>query len=285
MLNQQIPPRFPVPHPEAKFVQFTVFTGPMFSGKSSALISQGRRFVHAQGIMLAFRPLRDTRDPQESLVSHDGAQFPATRVETAWEILDVVLPQRARQLETRDEGLFGVCIDEVNLYPDKERILDVVVRLRAEGIFVFCAGLTTDYKGDPFDPIPELLAHADAVHKFKARCEGCQRDEDNRQYWSATYTLRTTTTDERDTHVAAEGAAEGEDIEPAAETAAETSEEAGQILVGGREQYMPLCVHCLLTLGEHAGDHRLLRSYTKPTHHAEETPLPPAPPLLDPTGG
>src|SRR2546426_12072603 len=122
-----------------------VIAGSMFSGKSEELIRRLRRAEIARQKVQVFKPALDNRYSEEDVVSHSAQRMPGERVAQAREILARVLP------DTRVVG-----IDEAK-FLDAD-LVDVCERLANSGIRVIVAGLDQDYRGQPFEPVPQLLA-------------------------------------------------------------------------------------------------------------------------------
>ncbi|HZP95455.1 MAG TPA: thymidine kinase [Candidatus Limnocylindria bacterium] len=137
-----------------------VVVGSMFSGKSEELIRRVKRAVIARRAVQVFKPLIDDRYGVEVVRSHDGDSFVARPVRSSEEILELVSP------ETTVVG-----IDEVQFFDPA--IVDVVRALVASGRRVICAGLDLDFRGEPFGPVPTLLALAERVDKLEAICVVC----------------------------------------------------------------------------------------------------------------
>jgi thymidine kinase len=137
-----------------------VVVGSMFSGKSEELIRRVKRAVIARRNVQVFKPLIDDRYGVEVVRSHDGDSFVARPVRTSAEIPALVAP------ETTVVG-----IDEVQFFD--AGIVDVVRSLVAGGRRVICAGLDLDFRGEPFGPVPTLLALAERVDKLEAICVVC----------------------------------------------------------------------------------------------------------------
>jgi thymidine kinase len=137
-----------------------VIVGSMFSGKSEELIRRVKRAVIARRAVQVFKPAIDDRYGIEVVRSHDGDSFQARPVRSSDEILTLVLP------ETTVVG-----VDEVQFFdPD---VVQVVRELVASGRRVICAGLDLDFRGEPFGPVPVLLALAERVDKLEAICVVC----------------------------------------------------------------------------------------------------------------
>lgn len=144
----------------SRFGQVEVICGSMFSGKSEELIRRVRRARYGKKTVQVFKPAIDVRYSEESVVSHDGESVTAIPIQHSQEVLEHVLP-----------GTNVVAIDEVQFF--SHEILDVIRELASRGIRVIAAGLDTDFRGEPFEPMPELMAEADFVTKLNAICVVC----------------------------------------------------------------------------------------------------------------
>jgi len=136
-----------------------VVVGSMFSGKTEELIRRLRRAEYARMTTEIFKPSIDTRYSDEDVVSHDEKSIRSTPVESAQNILilasevDVVGIDEAQFF---DPGLVNVCNELAN-----------------QGARVVVAGLDMDFMGNPFGPIPALMATAEHVTKIHAICVRC----------------------------------------------------------------------------------------------------------------
>lgn len=137
-----------------------VICGGMFSGKSEELIRRVRRVQIARKKVQIFKPLIDMRYQPDYVYSHDGSKVGATCIKNAVEILDEVEP---------DTGV--VAIDETQFFDQK--IVKVCQLLANQGKRVIVAGLDQDFRGEPFGPMPQLLALAEYVDKLHAICMVC----------------------------------------------------------------------------------------------------------------
>jgi len=137
-----------------------VICGSMFSGKSEELIRRLRRAMIARQKVQAFKPEIDDRFSPDDIVSHDERRIECEKVRNAGDILNLVND------ETRVVG-----IDEAQFLG--EQLVDVCERLAGEGKRVIVAGLDQDYRGQPFEPIPQLLALAESITKTMAVCMVC----------------------------------------------------------------------------------------------------------------
>ncbi|WP_303923712.1 thymidine kinase [Draconibacterium sediminis] len=136
-----------------------VVAGSMFSGKTEELIRRLKRAKIAKQKVEIFKPMVDVRYSETEVVSHDENAIHSTPVENSANIL----------LLAGDVDVIG--IDEAQFF-DKG-LINVVTQLANMGIRVIVAGLDMDFKGEPFGPIPGLMAVADYITKVHAICVRC----------------------------------------------------------------------------------------------------------------
>ncbi len=134
--------------------------GSMFSGKTEELIRRVKRAQIARQKVQVFKPRIDNRYAAEKVSSHDGMHLDAVPVERAADILAQVEPDTA-----------VVAVDEVQFF-DWE-IAEVAQKLADAGKRVILAGLDMDFRGEPFGPMPLLMAQAEKVDKLNAICVIC----------------------------------------------------------------------------------------------------------------
>lgn len=137
-----------------------VICGSMFSGKTEELIRRLKRAQIARKRVQVFKPRIDDRYDAEKIVSHSSLALDSRPVGRAEEILQAL-----------DSDTEVVGIDEVQFFGME--LLPVVEALAARGIRVLCAGLDQDYRGRPFEPMPQLLAVAEFITKELAICVKC----------------------------------------------------------------------------------------------------------------
>lgn len=137
-----------------------VVCGSMFSGKTDELIRRLVRATIAKQKVQVFKPAIDIRYAVEKVTSHAGSNFDATPVEKAADILNKV---------EKDTTVVG--IDEAQ-FMDVE-VVNVAEQLAERGIRVIVAGLDTDFRGEPFGSMPELMSKAESVSKLHAICMSC----------------------------------------------------------------------------------------------------------------
>lgn len=173
-----------------------VVCGSMFSGKTEELLRRLRRARIARQRVECFKPAMETRFSSDEVVSHDENTMPTTSASTASQIL----------LLAEDADVVG--IDEAQFF-DLD-LVEVCQTLARQGKRVLVAGLDQDYRGRPFEPIPQLMAVAEYVTKLHAVCVRCGAPANHSQRIAA-----------------------GE----------------GRVLLGAQEAYEPRCRRCFDPVG------------------------------------
>jgi len=149
-----------------------VICGPMFSGKSEELIRRIRRAEIARLRIQLFKPAVDSRYSNDEIVSHSRQRLPSRPVRDSAEIMSLV--------EDKTEV---VGIDEAQFFD--AGLPDVCNRLANLGKRVIVAGLDMDYRGEPFGPMPHLMAIAEYVTKQLAICVRCGNPANHTQRLTA----------------------------------------------------------------------------------------------------
>jgi len=154
-----------------------VICGSMFSGKTEELII---RIVEAKLNRLriiVFKPTKDSRNPNDKIVSHSKAKIKAKSIDNSKEIL------------SKKYSSFDVIgIDEAQFF-DMD-LVDVCNSIANQGKRVIVSGLDMDYSGKPFGPMPYLMACADEITKLHAICNetggmanySYRKNENNQQF-------------------------------------------------------------------------------------------------------
>jgi thymidine kinase len=140
-----------------------VITGPMFSGKSEELIRRLKRAQIARLRVVSFKPDIDLRYQPDAIASHSAQTIEAVAVRDVERMRAVLFPV----LDTIDV----VGIDEAQFFDGT--LVGLAMELVQAGKRVLLAGLDTTFAGEPFAPIPELMAIADEVLKLSAVCMVC----------------------------------------------------------------------------------------------------------------
>ena len=144
-----------------------VIAGCMFSGKTEELIRRLRRANIARLNVKIFKPRIDNRYSDSEIVSHSEQALPSIMVELPNEIL------------TLSEEAQVVGIDEAQFFGND--LIDICNKLANQGKRVIVAGLDQDYRGIPFEPMPQLLAIAEYITKTLAICVVCGNPADKTQ--------------------------------------------------------------------------------------------------------
>jgi thymidine kinase len=139
-----------------QFGWIEVICGSMFSGKTEELIRRLKRAQFAKQKVEIFKPAIDVRYDVEKVISHDANEIRSTPVPSSANI----------RLLASDVDVVG--IDEAQFFDDE--IVAVCNDLANRGVRVIVAGLDMDFKGNPFGPMPALMATAEYVTKVHAVC-------------------------------------------------------------------------------------------------------------------
>lgn len=136
-----------------------VICGSMFSGKTEELIRRLRRAQFANQKIEIFKPSIDNRYSDVEVVSHDSHHITSKPIKDPSEMLSI------------DPDVQVVGVDEAQFFD--ESLVEVVKSLADRGVRVIVAGLDTDFLGNPFGPMPRLMAIAEDVQKVHAICVKC----------------------------------------------------------------------------------------------------------------
>ncbi|GAB6880615.1 thymidine kinase [Halorubrum gandharaense] len=140
-----------------------VISGSMFSGKTEELLRRLRRSEIAEQSVAVYKPAVDDRYGETTIGSHTGRQWDATVVDNEGdgplEILD------------HDDGAEVVAIDEANFF--SPALVEVCNALADRGARVIVSGTDQTFRGEPFEPLPQLMAVAEYVDKLRAICTQC----------------------------------------------------------------------------------------------------------------
>lgn len=136
-----------------------VICGSMFSGKTEELLRRLKRADFANQKYLLFKPKTDNRHEGKVVKSHKGTSMDGIIIENPNEIYNYVKNERI------------IAFDEAQFFDLS--LIDEVQKLANAGTRVICAGLDMDFQGNPFGPMPHLLAIAEYVTKVHAICVNC----------------------------------------------------------------------------------------------------------------
>ena len=139
-----------------QFGWIEIICGSMFSGKTEELIRRLNRAKYAKQKIKVFKPIIDSRFKKDFVFSHDKNQIESKSV------------SKSSDIKIKAKGYDVIGIDEAQFFDNG--IVKICNDLANEGIRVIVAGLDMDYKGNPFGPMPNLLAIAEYVTKLHAIC-------------------------------------------------------------------------------------------------------------------
>ena len=139
-----------------QFGWIEVICGSMFSGKTEELIRRINRAKIANQNIKVFKPIVDSRS-KNFIESHDESKLECIEVKSSNEILEKV------------NNCDVVALDEAQFFDDQ--IVSVCNKIANSGIRVIVAGLDMDYLGNPFGPMPNLMAISEYVTKVHAVCK------------------------------------------------------------------------------------------------------------------
>ena len=137
-----------------------VITGSMFCGKTDELIRRLRRATIARQKVQVFKPAIDTRYAEQKVTSHAGSNYQAVPIQKAGQVLELL-----------EKDTTVVAVDEAQFFDNE--IITIVQKLAGMGMRVIVAGLDLDFRGEPFGPMPALMAQAEKVDKLQAICMVC----------------------------------------------------------------------------------------------------------------
>lgn len=135
--------------------------GSMFSGKSEELLRRVKRGLIAKQKVILFKPTIDNRYEKDKISTHNGNSYDSICIDNSIEIYDYI----------KDKKYDIIGIDEVQFF-DKD-IVNVINDLANKGSRVIVAGLDMDFKGQPFYPVPDIMAISEIVTKLHAVCTVC----------------------------------------------------------------------------------------------------------------
>lgn len=137
-----------------------VVCGPMFAGKTEELLRRVRRAAIAGRHVVVINHALDTRGGTDRLASHAGLAYPSVAAADPAAIEGIV-PDRTDVVAIDEAQFFGPAL------------LRAVMRLADRGLTVIVAGLDVTFDGEPFEPLPSLMALAERVDKLTAICSLC----------------------------------------------------------------------------------------------------------------
>ena len=140
-----------------------IIMGPMFSGKTEALIE--KYITLSSSKIMAYNFFKDTRYGDNIIASHSGSSIPCKNIQTISEIMNDV-----KGIQT----VHYILINEAQFFSDlKENVVKLVETYNKK---VIICGLDCDYKREKFGEMWDLIPYADSVIKLKGKCNNCNND-------------------------------------------------------------------------------------------------------------
>ena len=133
-----------------------VICGSMFSGKTEELIKRIKKIEFSKQKFIVFKPKVDSRNPKEKIISHAKNEISSK------------IAEKTEDIFTYGKSFDVVAIDEAQFF--NKDLVSICNKLANKGVRVIVAGLDMDYKGNPFGPMPNLMACAEKVTKVHAIC-------------------------------------------------------------------------------------------------------------------
>lgn len=153
-----------------------VFTGPMCSGKSAALLNKIKRYEIAGKEVLLIKPKRDTRDGN-AVVSRDGGTYVSSentyQLESLDDIDEVYLEHNKK---THPKTIDLIAIDEFHFFENCDEFIFMIMSFAVAGIDIAISGLDLSHNGRPFEMMGRVMCVADKIHKFTAICSVTKED-------------------------------------------------------------------------------------------------------------
>ena len=140
-----------------------VISGSMFSGKTEELLRRLRRAEIADQSVAVYKPAVDDRYGETTIGTHTGRQWDATVIDNEGDGPLAIL-ESAADAEV-------VAVDEANFF--STALVEVCDALADRGVRVVVSGTDTTFRGEPFEPLPQIMATAEYVDKFRAICTVC----------------------------------------------------------------------------------------------------------------
>lgn len=145
--------------------EFVLFTGPMFSGKSTSLFVALEKHKYQKRSIVVFKPQIDVRYADSEIVSHNNLRYPAVSISCGADIISY--------LTTHDVTPQTIAVDEAFMLPG---IAETLIWLYKSGVSVIVSSLDISASGKVFDEVKEMLPWATRVEKCTAVCTVCGAD-------------------------------------------------------------------------------------------------------------
>jgi len=145
--------------------EFLLYTGPMFSSKTTRLLSRIDRSKYQKKKTISFKPQIDDRySIDNQIVTHNDHHIQSCGVESGKDILDIVV---------KNQPIDAVAVDEIFMIPGGAK---ACIELFKAGYDVYVSSIELDFKGNPFDEVKEIMPYCTQIVKCSAVCTVCQAD-------------------------------------------------------------------------------------------------------------
>jgi len=144
---------------------FVIYTGPMFSAKTTSLLSALDRYKYQGRRVAIFKPYLDDRYSSDEISTHGGWKIPAVCVKTGGDILE--------KMSEMTQNPHVIAVDEAFMIPG---IADVLIWLYRNGYSIVVSSLDLSATGKPFEEVEKILPWATKVEKLSAVCVVCSKD-------------------------------------------------------------------------------------------------------------
>jgi thymidine kinase len=146
--------------------EFVLYTGPMFSSKTTRLLSRIDRCKYQKKTVVSFKPKKDNRyTVDDQIVTHNDLHMQCYTVEDGKAILETV----SSSASTVD----SVAIDEIFMIPGAS---DACIELFRKGYDVYVSSIELSFSGQPFEEVLKIMPYCTQIIKCSAVCAVCQKD-------------------------------------------------------------------------------------------------------------
>ena len=144
---------------------FVLYVGPMFSQKTSKMLSELDRckFQHKNSVL--FKPQLDTRYATNEVISHVGWRSPAINVTSGTDVLAYLADVE------HEPDVIGV--DEAFMI---KGIADALIFLFRNGMSIVVSTLELSAVGKPFHEVEKMMVWATKIEKCVSVCTVCGKD-------------------------------------------------------------------------------------------------------------
>lgn len=149
-----------------------IFTGCQASGKTISCIIEATKWLDVLDHKGLFIHYKDDKRDEKNIISSNSSGYKG--LSDKFDVLSVLsLDEIFNDQSFQIDDYSIICVDEIQFFPDLEK---VIVKLLNTGKHIFCSGLDSDWKGDDFGQVKELLKHSTSFVKMNAKCVWCFRE-------------------------------------------------------------------------------------------------------------